>query len=74
LKVERRVTDRHDFRHVIYARGFHGVKEHERSRPALRNIIAADAGDEIFLPSQALKYWDGNLPIETRGCSHKITA
>src|SRR5579871_3646502 len=48
------------------------MKEHERSRPPLRDIIAAYNGREIFLPTKPMNDGKRNLPIKTRVCGKKI--
>ena len=55
LQIERRIANSDNFRDVVDACGFHRMKDHERGRTALRNIVTTDSGDEVPFPSKPLK-------------------
>src|SRR5215472_9940489 len=74
LKVEWCISDGYDLGDAIDPRRLHRVKEHKRGGPALCDIVAANRGDEVFLPVEPVENRGGDGSIETRCSGHEIAA
>ena len=73
LKVERRISDCHNFRDAIDPRRLHRVEEHERGGPPLRDVVTANGGDEILRPIETAEDGGGDGAIEACCSGHEIT-
>ena len=74
LHIERGIAYGDNFSDIVDARHFHRMEEHIGRRPALRDIVAANDGGEIPLPSQALEDRRRNGAIKASGGGDEITA